>query len=121
MYFKSVCVCACVCKYVSDIHTQLRHFMKQMKNCLRKKWQPPQLLNGTYTVLSKKLHHMTSCNHSAQQHAKSVSWLRRTEYISTEYNRSHAIVEGAETKSVLLYNNPLCLIIQCLVKGLDTV
>lgn len=34
----------------------------------------------------------------AQQHAKSVSWLRRTEYISTEYNRSHAIAEGAETK-----------------------
>ncbi|XP_065883601.1 RNA polymerase II-associated factor 1 homolog [Dysidea avara] len=34
----------------------------------------------------------------ARQHAKSVSWLRRTEYISTEYNRSHTTGEGVETK-----------------------
>jgi hypothetical protein len=34
----------------------------------------------------------------ARQHAKSVSWLRRTEYISTEYARPHGSGEGAETK-----------------------
>ena len=34
----------------------------------------------------------------ARQHAKNVSWLRRTEYISTEYARPHGSGEGAETK-----------------------
>eukprot|EP00731_Ephydatia_muelleri_P028172 Em0019g1045a len=34
----------------------------------------------------------------ARQHAKNVSWLRRTEYISTEYSRPHASNESAETK-----------------------
>ena len=104
----------CVCVCVIDIHTQLRHFMKQTKNCLKRKWQPPQLLNGDFNFIQRS-HHMTCCNHSAQQHAKSVSWLRRTEYISTEYNRSHAVAEGAETKSVLLlHNKALCLTTKCL-------
>ncbi|XP_064404030.1 RNA polymerase II-associated factor 1 homolog [Halichondria panicea] len=34
----------------------------------------------------------------AKQHAKSVSWLRRTEYISTEFARPHSAADGAETK-----------------------
>lgn len=34
----------------------------------------------------------------ARQHAKNVSWLRRTEYISTEFTRSHTSGESAETK-----------------------
>lgn len=36
--------------------------------------------------------------HRARQHAKNVSWLRRTEYISTEFARSHGSSESAETK-----------------------
>lgn len=36
----------------------------------------------------------------ARQHAKNVSWLRRTEYISTEFARSHGSSESAETKYV---------------------
>jgi RNA polymerase II-associated factor 1 len=34
----------------------------------------------------------------AKQHARNVSWLRRTEYISTEYSRPHSSMEGAENK-----------------------
>jgi RNA polymerase II-associated factor 1 len=34
----------------------------------------------------------------ARQHAKNVSWLRRTEYISSELTRSHMSGESAETK-----------------------
>ena len=62
------------------------------------------------------MHHTVSGNCSAQQHAKSVSWLRRTEYISTEYNRLHAVAEGAETKCVLIvlpYNNALYVMLSC--------
>jgi RNA polymerase II-associated factor 1 len=33
----------------------------------------------------------------AIQHAKRVSWLRKTEYIASEYNRTHATSEMAET------------------------
>ena len=38
------------------------------------------------------------CDFRARQHAKNVSWLRRTEYISTEFTRSHTSGESAETK-----------------------
>ncbi|XP_011402726.1 PREDICTED: RNA polymerase II-associated factor 1 homolog [Amphimedon queenslandica] len=34
----------------------------------------------------------------ARQHARNVSWLRRTEYISSELTRSHTVGETAETK-----------------------
>ena len=43
----------------------------------------------------------------ARQHAKNVSWLRRTEYISTEYARPHSSMEGAENKSVFHVSHPL--------------
>lgn len=33
-----------------------------------------------------------------RQHTKTVSWLRKTEYISTEYNRFQTSNEMAETK-----------------------
>lgn len=34
----------------------------------------------------------------SRQHAKNVSWLRKTEYISTEYNRFQTSSENPETK-----------------------
>jgi RNA polymerase II-associated factor 1 len=34
----------------------------------------------------------------SRQHAKNVSWLRKTEYISTEYNRFQTSSENLETK-----------------------
>ena len=37
-------------------------------------------------------------------HNRNVSWLRRTEYISTEYNRSRTSNEMVETKYVKLLN-----------------
>ena len=42
--------------------------------------------------------YLTCLFHRARQHAKNVSWLRRTEYISTEFARSHGSSESAETK-----------------------
>ena len=41
----------------------------------------------------------------ARQHAKNVSWLRRTEYISTEYARPHGSGDGAETKYDIFFCN----------------
>ena len=47
-------------------------------------------------------------NYRSRHHNKNVSWLRKTEYISTEYNRFTQSAEKAESRYVhlhLLYRN----------------
>ena len=47
---------------------------------------------------------LLSLMYRTAHHNRNVSWLRRTEYISTEYNRSRTSNEMVETKYVKLLN-----------------
>ena len=44
--------------------------------------------------------HLSSLSTRAMQHAKKVSWLRKTEYIASEYNRTHTSNDMAESTLV---------------------
>ncbi len=65
--------------------------------------------------------YLNSClSYRARQHAKNVSWLRRTEYISSELTRSHTSGESMESKLVITGGSggnggPICYIIYCIV------
>jgi len=50
-YFLCVLSTMCDVWIVAEYTTQLRHFMKQMRNFLRRKWQLLQLPNGDFNFL----------------------------------------------------------------------
>ena len=79
-------------RYTLSIISCSRHFITQCQcSCSRVDIPlPPSLPLPPTHSLTHPLR--------AKQHAKSVSWLRKTEYISTEFARPHSSGDGAETK-----------------------
>lgn len=95
-----VCVCVCPLQPLLILLTQLCLKTKYYSNLSQRGFSPPPHPPLPTPLLSSSLSLHLPSSYRARQHAKNVSWLRRTEYISTEYSRPHSSTEGAETKSV---------------------